>query len=69
MLGLDGELAVLCSAKTGQGVPEILEAIAQRISPPPQGKAAEPLAALIFDSKFDPYRGVIAYVRVMAGEH
>ena len=49
VLGLDGELAVLCSAKTGQGVPEILEAIAQRISPP-QGKAAEPLAALIFDS-------------------
>lgn len=66
VLGLDGELAVLCSAKTGQGVPEILEAIAQRISPP-QGKAAEPLAALIFDSKFDPYRGVIAYVRVMQG--
>ena len=66
VLGLDPELAILCSAKTGQGVPEILEAIAHRISPP-QGQAADPLAALIFDSKFDLYRGVIAYIRIMQG--
>lgn len=66
VLGLDPDSAVLCSAKTGQGVSEILEAIARRI-PPPQGEVSDPLAALIFDSKFDPYRGVIAYIRVMQG--
>ncbi|HKM39417.1 MAG TPA: translation elongation factor 4 [bacterium] len=66
VLGLGPDSAILCSAKTGEGVPEILEAIALRISPP-KGKKTDPLAALIFDSKFDLYRGVIAYIRVMQG--
>lgn len=66
VLGLDPDEALLVSAKTGEGVPEVLEAVVARI-PPPKGSSADPLAALIFDSKFDPYRGVIAYVRVMQG--
>ena len=65
-LGLDGDEAVCCSAKTGQGVPEILEAIIQRI-PPPSGDVAERLKALIFDAHYDPYRGVIIAVRVFDG--
>lgn len=66
VLGLDGDSALLCSAKTGEGVEAILQAIAEQI-PPPQGKEEDPLAALIFDSKFDSYRGVIAYIRIMQG--
>ncbi|BCV25655.1 translation elongation factor 4 [Gelria sp. Kuro-4] len=66
VLGLDPAEAILCSAKTGEGVPEVLEAVVARI-PPPAGASDAPLAALIFDSKFDSYRGVIAYVRVMQG--
>jgi GTP-binding protein LepA len=54
------------SARTGEGVVEILEAIVARI-PPPGGLIEEPLRALIFDSEYNPYRGVIAYVRVMEG--
>jgi len=54
------------SAKTGAGVPELLRAVIERV-PPPGGDAAEPLQALVFDSMFDPYRGVITYVRVKQG--
>ncbi|MDI6709999.1 MAG: translation elongation factor 4 [Thermoanaerobacterales bacterium] len=66
VIGLDGEMAVPASAKTGAGVPEILERIVREI-PPPRGGAGDPLRALIFDSHYDSYRGVIAYVRVMEG--
>jgi len=65
-LGLDAENALLCSAKTGQGVPEILEAIVERI-PPPQGRPEDRLQALIFDAVYDPYRGVLVYIRVFSG--
>jgi GTP-binding protein LepA len=65
-IGLDASEAILCSAKEGTGVPEILEAISQRI-PPPAGGRDEPLQALIFDSVYDVYRGVIVFIRVMSG--
>jgi len=66
LLGGDPEEALWISAKTGQGVAEVLEAIVERI-PPPRGEAEAPTRALIFDSEFDPYRGVIAYVRMVDG--
>ncbi|HEX5690476.1 MAG TPA: translation elongation factor 4, partial [Roseiflexaceae bacterium] len=66
VLGLPAEDVLLASAKGGQGVAEILEAIVHRI-PPPRGQADQPVRALIFDSHFDPYKGVIAYVRVIDG--
>jgi GTP-binding protein LepA len=65
-VGLDATDAIPCSAKTGQGVAEILEAIVHRL-PPPTGDPDAPLQALIFDSWFDSYRGVIVLVRVMQG--
>jgi GTP-binding protein LepA len=65
-VGLDASDAVLISAKTGQGVPEVLEAIVKRI-PPPKGSPNNRLQALIFDSWFDPYRGVIVLTRVFEG--
>ncbi|WP_420459946.1 translation elongation factor 4 [Neolewinella sp.] len=58
---------ILASGKTGIGVPEIMRAVVERI-PPPTGDPMAPLQALIFDSVFNPFRGVIAYVRVMNGE-
>ncbi|MGA8108920.1 MAG: translation elongation factor 4, partial [Acidobacteriaceae bacterium] len=65
-VGLDASGAIPVSAKTGQGVPDILEAIVNRL-PPPKGDAEAPLQALIFDSWFDPYRGVIVLARVVQG--
>ncbi|MBM3275465.1 MAG: elongation factor 4, partial [Candidatus Sericytochromatia bacterium] len=65
-IGLDASEAILCSAKEGTGVPEILEAISKKI-PPPEGGREDPLQALVFDSIFDVYRGVIVFIRVMAG--
>ena len=66
VIGLDCSGAILASAKEGIGVPEILEAIVERI-PEPQNTIDEPLRALIFDSYYDSYRGVIVYFRVMDG--
>jgi GTP-binding protein LepA len=66
VIGLDGAAAVLASAKLGHGVDEILERIVRDISPP-GGAPDAPLRALIFDSHYDSYKGVIAYVRVMEG--
>ena len=66
MLGLSGEDALLISAKTGAGVPELLEAIVS-IIPPPQGSTDEPLKCLVFDSYYDPYRGIIPHIRLLSG--
>ena len=65
-IGLDTSTAVLASAKTGIGIKEILDAVVAYI-PPPEGDADAPLRALIFDSYFDAYKGVIAHVRVKEG--
>ncbi len=65
-VGLDASDALLISAKTGQGVPDVLEAIVKRI-PPPKGSPERQLQALLFDSWFDPYRGVVVLVRVFEG--
>ena len=65
-LGLDPEIAVPVSAKTGAGVDELFEAIVKRI-PPPIGRADGPLQALIFDSHYDSYRGVVIHIRVFSG--
>ncbi len=66
VLGLPREEIILASGKEGTGVPEILEAIVARI-PPPRGKNEAPARALIFDSQYNAYKGVIAYVRVVDG--
>ncbi len=66
VVGLDAADVIPVSAKTGQGIPELLQAIVDRI-PPPGGDADAPTRALIFDSWFDPYVGVVLLVRVMDG--
>ncbi len=66
LLGCDRDDILRCSARTGEGVPEILEAIVKRI-PAPQGDPGAPLQALIFDSVFNSFRGIIAYFRIMNG--
>jgi GTP-binding protein LepA len=66
VLGIPAEDILRISAKTGEGVPELLDAIVERI-PPPTGDPTLPLQALIFDSQYDQYRGVVSSVRVMQG--
>jgi len=65
-LGLDSDEALLCSAKEGTGIEGILEAITDRI-PPPGGSTDKPLAALIFDANYDPFRGTIVSCRIFNG--
>ena len=67
LLGCEEKNILLVSAKTGEGVEKVLEKIISQI-PPPSGKVIKPLRALIFDSYFDDYRGVILYVRVVDGQ-
>lgn len=66
LVGVNKEEIILASGKTGQGVDEIFKAIVERI-PPPSGDPEAPLQALIFDSVFNPYRGVIAYYKIVNG--
>ncbi len=67
LIGGDPDDVIRISAKTGDGVGEVLDAIVDRV-PPPDGEPVAPGRALIFDSEFDQYRGVVAYVRVVDGE-
>lgn len=67
VIGIDASEAVLTSAKTGLGIEEVLEAIVKKV-PPPLGDINKPLKALVFDSKFDAYKGVVLYLRVFDGQ-
>ena len=66
-LGMDRETIQFCSAKTGQGVKNVLEAIVNQL-PPPDGDNSKPLEALIFDANYDPYRGTVISCRIVNGE-
>src|SRR5437870_4158476 len=66
VLGIDADTILRLSAKSGEGVPELLDAVIERI-PPPTGDPDAPLQGLIFDSYFDQYRGVVSSVRIMNG--
>ncbi len=65
-LGLDSDLAILCSAKEGTGIEQVLDAVVEYI-PPPKGSVDHPLKALIFDAHYDPFRGTIVSCRVFSG--
>src|ERR671929_331178 len=67
VLGFPAEDAILVSAKTGQGIDDLISKLCDAL-PPPKGKPELPLRALIFDSIYDDYRGVLTYVRVVDGE-
>src|SRR5690349_5071768 len=67
VLGFSAEDAILVSAKTGEGIDELIDTLCDKL-PPPKGKPEAPTRALIFDSIYDDYRGVITYVRVVDGE-
>jgi len=67
LLGIPSSEAIYTSAKEGTGIDAVLRAVVERI-PPPRGQLGQPLRALIFDSHYDPYKGVVAYVRLVDGE-
>ena len=67
VIGIDASEAVFTSAKTGLGIEEVLEAIVKKV-PAPTGDEKKPLKALVFDSKFDAYKGVVLYIRVVDGQ-
>ena len=66
VIGFDADQIVFASAKSGEGVRDILQAVVDRV-PPPRGDSSAPLRALVFDSKYDAYKGVVVYVRVVDG--
>ncbi|REJ70214.1 MAG: elongation factor 4 [Planctomycetota bacterium] len=66
-LAIDRDEVLRCSAKTGQGIDEILDAVIERV-PPPSGRVDAPLQAMVFDSHYDEYRGAITYLRLMQGK-
>jgi GTP-binding protein LepA len=65
-LGLDSDQAILCSAKEGTGIDDVLEAVIEKI-PPPRGQSDGPLKALIFDAHYDPFRGTVVSCRIFTG--
>jgi len=67
VIGIDASEACMISAKTGVGIPDVLEAIVNRLPPPPAGDREAPLKAMLVDSKYDPYLGVVVIVRVIDG--
>lgn len=67
IIGIDASQALMISAKSGLGVPDLLEAIVEKIPPPTRGSSDNPLRALVYDSWFDPYLGVVVMIRVIDG--